>query len=143
MWNLNRNRNTPERSYDTGAGGPTNPPTEKIIQRKEFFLNLDELTNQHIVERWIATGLIKKWESAKDVAKNLAKYDPKLGEFIAKIVEQNTHRKKGGTKRNAYMTGKNPYTWKMINNPNEYLQVVSDYILRWVHSWEKKEWYQE
>ncbi len=118
-------------------------PTEINVAKKAFFLNLKELTNQHIVERWIATGLIKDGESAKDVAKKLAKYNSKLGEFMENVVEQNTSRKRGGTKKNAYMTGKHPYTGEMIKNPNEYLKIMSDYIINQVNSWDQKEWHQE
>lgn len=118
-------------------------PPHKTITKKAFFLNAKELTNKHLVERWIATGLIKDGESAKIIAKKLVKYDPKLGEFMENIIEQNTSRKRGWAKKNAYITGKNPYTGEVIKNPNEYLKVMSKYIISRVNSKDQKEWHQE
>lgn len=118
-------------------------PTHKRMKRKAFFLNLKDLSNKNIVERAQATGLIQSGESAKEVADKLNKYNPKLGEFMKNIVEQNTKRKRGWTKKNAYMTGKHPYTGRMIKNPNEYLKVMSDYIINEVNSWDDREWHHE
>lgn len=114
---------------------------EKVVHRKTFFLNLNELTNKNIVERGIATGLIQNWESAKDVAKKLWKYDSTLWEFMSNIVEQNTKLKRWN-RNNEYMTWKDPYN-KEKKNPKYYLQMMSDYIIRKINSQEGKEWNQE
>lgn len=121
----------------------TQSKARTTVRKKVFFLNLDELSNQNIVERWIATGLIQNWQPASDVAEKLKSYDPILGDFMAKVIEQNTKRKRWWTKNNAYMTGKDPKTGEYIKNANEYLKVMSDYIIGKANSGDWREWHDE
>lgn len=122
---------------------PEKEQTHKTVKKNAFFINLKDLSNKQIVERWLATGLITDGESAMDVADKLSKYDPKLSEFMKKVVEQNIKRKRWGGKKNPYMTWKDPITDEMVTNPKEYLEKISDYIMRKVNSPDKKEWYNE
>lgn len=121
----------------------TQSKARTTVKKKVFFLNLDELSNQNIVERWIATGLIQNWQPASNVAEKLKSYDPILGDFMAKVIEQNTKRKRWWTKNNAYMTGKDPKTGEYIKNANEYLKVMSDYIIGKANSGDWREWHDE
>lgn len=130
-------------SPDKMDSSPRGEATHKVITKKAFFLNLEELSNKEIVEKWLATGLIKDWESAKDVADKLSKYDPILGELMTNIIEQNEKQKRGGKKKNPYMTGKNPITNEDIRNPRDYLEIMSDYIIKKINSEDGKEWHQE
>jgi len=57
-------------------------PLTKSIGKSMHFLNLKKLTNQHIHERALATGLIQDGEAVEDVATRLSTYEPKLGEFL-------------------------------------------------------------
>lgn len=118
-------------------------PLTQIAERKMHFLNLDDLTNQHIHERALATWLIQHGEPVENVATKLSVYDDELGEFLWKVIEQNRARKRWGTKKNAYMTWTDPFTWEIIKNPNEYLEKISQYITTKINSKDWKEWHTE